>query len=120
MNIVVLDNDEKAIKQTFNLIKCVVPDANVYGTVNKNDLLLYMMNHKVDICFVTVVSEKRQEIFAFAKKLKGKYSRLNMIFLAEGNEGRGLAMDMKASGYLLKPVDMDMIRLELSNLRYAV
>lgn len=120
MNIVVLENDEKMLRQTFSLLESVVPDASVYGTVSKTELLTHLMEHKADICFVPCVIEKKQELFSFAKKLKVKFPRLNLIFVADGGELRGMAMDLKASGYLVRPLNAEQIRFEFDNLRYAV
>ena len=55
-----------------------------------------------------------------AKRLKDIYGRTNIIFVTAHDEYKGGAMDLKASGYLLKPFGADDVRAELMDLRNPV
>ena len=53
-----------------------------------------------------------------AKKLKEINPKMNIIFVTGFSEYKGDAMDMKASGYIMKPVTKEEVERELNDLRY--
>ena len=52
-----------------------------------------------------------------AKRLKEANPKMNIIFVTGFSEYNGDAMDMKASGYIMKPVTKADVERELSDLR---
>ena len=55
-----------------------------------------------------------------AKKLKEINPKLNIIFVTGFSEYKGEAMDMKASGYIMKPVTKEEVAQELEELRFPI
>ena len=53
-----------------------------------------------------------------AKRLKDINPKMNIIFVTGFSEYKGDAMDMKASGYIMKPVTKEDVERELNDLRY--
>ncbi|MBQ2469920.1 MAG: response regulator, partial [Ruminococcus sp.] len=55
-----------------------------------------------------------------AKTLKGINPKMNIIFVTGFSEYKGYAMDMKSSGYIMKPVTAAEVKAELEDLRFPV
>ena len=55
-----------------------------------------------------------------AKKLKEINPKMNIIFVTGFSEYKGDAMDMKASGYIMKPVTKEEVAAELEDLRFPI
>ena len=55
-----------------------------------------------------------------AKKLKEINPKMNIIFVTGFSEYAGDAMEMHASGYIMKPVSKEMIEEELVDLRFPI
>ena len=55
-----------------------------------------------------------------AKKLKEINPKMNIIFVTGFSEYKGDAMDMKASGYIMKPVTKEEVAAELEELRFPI
>ena len=56
---------------------------------------------------------------AMADFLKKSIPEINLIFIAGHNRYVREAMQMHASGYIVKPVTVEKVRFELSNIRYT-
>lgn len=55
-----------------------------------------------------------------AKRLKEANPKMNIIFVTGFSEYKGDAMDMEASGYIMKPVTKEDVESELSDLRFPI
>ena len=55
-----------------------------------------------------------------AKRLKEINPKMNIIFVTGFSDYKGDAMDMKASGYIMKTVTDEEVKAELEDLRYTI
>lgn len=72
-----------------------------------------------DIAF-TCLGDKADDTLRFARECKERYPKANLIFIADSGRYKAQAMDLRASGYLTRPVAEDALREELANLRYPL
>lgn len=72
-------------------------------------------------CDIALVSPEKDGIHPrFAQVWKERHPRANLIFVADNGSYKPLAMDLRASGYLTRPITIDALREELDNLRSPI
>ena len=73
-----------------------------------------MKNTPADIAFLDINMRGMTGV-ELAKKLKDLCPKINIIFVTGYEEYKGDAMDLRASGYILKPVTKEQIDKELTD-----
>ena len=101
------------------LVGIVLPDANIHAFLNAAELLQFAEEHTINIAFLDIQMRgiTGTEV---AHKLQAMQPRINVIFCTAYDDYKGHAMDLHASGYLMKPVTVEDIRRELSMLRFPL
>lgn len=116
MNILAADDEKYALESLVEAIE----KANVEGTLvsfsNPKDVLEYAKNNKVDVAFLDIELGSMTGI-EVAKQLKILYPKINIIFVTGYNQYMRDAIQLRASGYVEKPVSVEDIVEELNNLR---
>ena len=119
MKILCLDDEALALKMLEMCIKQVKPDADISAFDNQNELLEYAGKNGCDVAFLDIHMRGMDGI-EVAKRLKKINPKMNIIFVTGFSEYKGNAMDMKASGYIMKPVTKEEVKRELSELRFPI
>lgn len=118
MQIIVVDDEQHARNR---LKKCLadlgktdleVFDRSIYA-------LQYAAEHTVDVAFLDISMPEMNGI-DLAKELKKINPLVNVIFCTGYSEFMQDAIDLHASGYLLKPVETESVKKTLDNLLHPV
>ena len=119
MRILCLDDEELALRMLETCVREVKPDAEVEGFDDQDDLLESAEKSGCDVAFLDIHMRGMTGV-EVAKRLKEINPKMNIIFVTGFSEYKGDAMDMKASGYIMKPVTKEEVAEELDNLRFPI
>ena len=119
MRILCLDDEELALRMLEICVREVKPDAEVEGFDDQGDLLESAEKNGCDVAFLDIHMRGMTGV-EVAKRLKEINPKMNIIFVTGFSEYKGDAMDMKASGYIMKPVPKEEVAEELDNLRFPI
>ncbi|MBR5090623.1 MAG: response regulator [Ruminiclostridium sp.] len=119
MRILCLDDEPLALKMLEQAVKEAKPDADVSAYRKQNDLLEEVKRAGCDVAFLDIHMRGMNGV-ELAKELKTVNPKMNIIFVTGFSEYKGDAMDMKASGYIMKPVTKEDVERELSDLRFPI
>ena len=119
MKILCLDDEELALKMLQMAVEKAKPDAEVLGFDDQDDLLDEAEKGGCDVAFLDIHMRGMNGV-TVAKKLKEINRKMNIIFVTGFSEYKCQAMDMKASGYIMKPVTVKEVKAELDDLRFPI
>lgn len=119
MIITVIDDEALALRSTADAVRTALPEAEIHTFMKSSELLSFAEEKNIDIAFLDI-NMRGITGLEVAEKLKKITPRVNIIFVTGYDEYKGSAMDLKASGYLMKPVVADDILREFNDLRYPV
>ncbi len=117
MKILLTDDEPGALELLKEEVERALPDAEIAGFRFPEDALRYAADHLVDVAFLDVEMPQMSGL-ELARKLKALHSRINVVFVTAYDDYAMDAMKLRASGYLLKPVDRRSVEEELEALRY--
>lgn len=119
MEILVVDDEQLALDNVLLAIKKLNLSVNAVGFKKASQALEYAYSHKIDIAFLDIEMRSVSGI-ELARDLKKLHPNINLIFTTGYSEYTADAMDMHASGYILKPITAEKIKKEIDDLRYKV
>ena len=119
MKILAVDDEPIALEGLITSIQEASPDAEVSGYSNVSDALFFAMMSRPEIAFLDI-NLRADSGIDLAKRLKEIVPEINIIFTTGHRQYMEDAFQLRASGYVVKPVTADKIRAELSNLRKPV
>ncbi|MBR6172846.1 MAG: response regulator [Eubacterium sp.] len=119
MRILCLDDEELALRMLEICVREVKPDAEVEGFDDQDELLESAEKNGCDVAFLDIHMRGMTGV-EVAKRLKEINPKMNIIFVTGFSEYKGDAMDLKASGYIMKPVTKEEVAEELDNLRFPI
>lgn len=119
MKIIAVDDEIIALEGLLDIIRDVVPDAEVNGFEYPEDALEFAELHGCNIAFLDVEMVGMSGV-ELAEQLKLCNPDINIIFATGFDEYRKEAYDLHASGYLTKPITADKVKRELDDLRRPI
>ncbi len=119
MKILCLDDEPLALKMLKLTIEKVKPDTRVLAFSKQKELIDEAEANGCDVAFLDIHMRGMTGV-EVAKKLKEINPKMNIIFVTGFSEYKGDAMDMKASGYIMKPVTKEEVAAELEELRFPI
>ena len=119
MKILCLDDEPLALKMLQISIEKAKPDAQVTAFSKQKELIAEAESNGCDVAFLDIHMRGMTGV-EVAKKLKEINPKMNIIFVTGFSEYKGDAMDMKASGYIMKPVTAEEVAAGLDDLRFPV
>lgn len=119
MKILCLDDEPLALKMLQISVEKVKPDAAVKAFTKQKELLAEAETNGCDVAFLDIHMRGMTGV-EVAKKLKEINPKMNIIFVTGFSEYKADAMDMKASGYIMKPVTKEEVARELEELRFPI
>lgn len=119
MKILAVDDEMLQLEKLEDSIYEAIPEATVYSSRRTSDVLRMIEETEFDIAFLDIQMRGITGV-EIARKLKAHNPKINIIFVTAYDEFKSEAMDMKASGYITKPVNAAKIKSELKDLRYPV
>lgn len=117
MNILAVDDEALQLDKLTEAILEAVPEANVVSTRRPSQALCLAEETNFDIAFLDVQMRGMNGV-ELAILIKRVLPRINIIFVTAYNDYKADAMDLRASGYITKPVNAIKIKTEIENLRY--
>ena len=119
MNILAVDDEDNARALLVKEIQKVCPEDVVDAFALPLDAIAAADQTDYQVAFLDVEMPQMNGV-QLAKRLKIAHPEINIIFVTAYREYSLDAMELHASGYLLKPVSKQAIKQELDNLRYPV
>ena len=118
MKVIIVDGNKKDLKKVSDIVSKLVPDASIITMDNPLSALDRARKEEMDIAIINTDLPELHGI-ELGRYLRDLNPFLNVIFLSDKKDYCYEAMEMHASGYLLKPATADKIKSELEQLRYA-
>ena len=119
MTILAVDDEKLALQALSDAIQAAAPAAELHSFRWSEDALAFAQKNHVDAAFLDVAMPGENGV-QVAKTLTLFQPQINIIFVTGFGQYRDAAFDLHASGYLMKPVTAEKVRVELEHLRYAV
>ena len=119
MYILVIDGNEAELNKTGLVLESQLPDAVINLFTGAGEALPFAENPSPDIAFIDLDTEKGDGI-GTAEELRKICPDVNIIFTAKGRERAFEAIQARCSGYLIKPISGEAVRIELGNLRNPI
>lgn len=119
MTFIAVDDRPRALSALKDAIEAAAPQARVVACASGEEALRNACECPVDVAFIDIDMPEMDGI-TLAKRLKLRNPRINIIFATGFREYTGEAIDLRASGYLMKPITPEKVREELENLRHPL
>ena len=119
MRMLCVDDEPLMLKMLEMAIKEAKPDADVTAYRFQDELLEDAKKNGCDIAFLDIHMRGMNGV-ELAKELKAVNPKMNIIFVTGFSEYAGDAMNLHASGYIMKPVTKEKIAAELADLRFPI
>lgn len=118
MRIAVCDDSPEYLQNTVEMIKMWSKESNmdvdVFSFDNGDDLLRKCPESRFDLIFLDIIMPLFNGIDT-AREIRQTDSEIKIVFLTSSTEFALDSYDVKASGYLLKPVEYDRIKETLDD-----
>lgn len=119
MTIVCVDNHPIALQALMQCIHRILPTASTYTFDKVDSALSFVRDNGCDV-LISEIELNGIDGLILAKKVKKLNPKVNIIFhtVCDEKEHAREVLNIRPSGYLLKPAGNDQIEFELRNLRY--
>ena len=118
-NVVLLDDDLIILDGVIPVLRELMPNSNVIGFTKSTEALAFFQKNPVALLFLDIELGQSSGL-ELCRQILELRPHTNVIFLTAYPEYSLDAWSIGASGFLLKPLDMEEVRRELSRLRYPV
>ena len=119
MTIVAVDDEKMALETLASAIREAAPEAELHCFRWSEDALAYAEKSHIDVAFLDVAMPGANGV-QLAQHMALYQPKINIVFATGFGEYRDSAFDLHASGYLMKPITAEKVRVELDHLRYPV
>ena len=119
MNILTVDDEFYALELMKSALSEVASGANVFPCRDVESALQTAKAHKIDVAFLDIHMPGMSGI-ELARELKLLHPKVNIVFATGYSEYMKQGIDLRMSGYLLKPVTPEAVKEELENLRHPI
>ena len=119
MNILAIDDEYFALELMKRALEEVASGANIFICRDVRSALQTAKENTVDVAFLDIHMPEMNGI-ELALELKKLNPKINIVFATGFSEYMKEGIDLRASGYLLKPVTPEAVKTELENLRNPI
>lgn len=119
MNILALDDEYYALELMKRALEEVAGDSTVYLCSDVRSAIDTAAKTRIDVAFLDIHIPEKSGV-ELAKELKLYNPKINIVFATGFSEYMKEAIDLRMSGYILKPVTPEAVRTELENLRNPI
>lgn len=117
--VLVVEDESIILRGTMDTLTRVMHKVRLYGARTMDEALQFARTTPVDIAFLDIQLGQASGL-KLAEELGRIRPRTNVIFLTAYADYMPDAWRLHASGFLLKPLDEDALRRELTSLRYPL
>jgi two-component SAPR family response regulator len=119
MNILAVDDEYFALELMKRALEEVAGGSTVYLCRDARGALNVATENKIDVAFLDIHLPEKSGI-ELALDLKKLNPKINIVFATGFSEYMKQGIDLRMSGYVLKPVTAEAVRTELENLRNPI
>ena len=121
MTIVCVDDHPVMLKGLLKSIRQLLPDAVVEAFANAEDAMGFAREKGCDV-LISEIELAGVDGLTLAQRMKDLNPQVNIIFLTvcDEKEHAREVMQIKPSGYLVKPAQKEQLAFELNHLRYGL
>ena len=119
MNILAVDDEYHALELMRSAVCEVAGSSTVYLCRDVAGALQTAKQNKIDVAFLDIHMPEKNGI-ELARELKLINPKINIIFATGFSEHMKDGIDLRMSGYILKPVTPEAVKTELENLRNPI
>jgi len=118
-NVLLVDDEPLIVTGGIPALQEAMPNANVVGFTKPSQALAFFSENPVALAFLDIELGRTSGLELCREMLRLR-PRTNVIYLTAFREYAFDAWDTGACGYLLKPLETETVRAQLSRLRYSV
>lgn len=118
-NVLLVDDEPLIVTGGIPALQEAMPNANVVGFTKPSQALAFFSENPVTLAFLDIELGRTSGLELCREMLRLR-PRTNVIYLTAFREYAFDAWDTGACGYLLKPLETETVRAQLSRLRYPV
>ena len=118
-NVLLVDDEPLIVTGGIPVLQEAMPNANVVGFTKPSQVLAFFSENPVALAFLDIELGRTSGLELCREMLRLR-PRTNVIYLTAFREYAFDAWDTGACGYLLKPLETEAVRAQLSRLRYPV
>lgn len=119
MRVIAVDDEKLGLESLVSAINKANSSIEVHAFNSPTEALEYVKENGVDVAFLDIQMRGMTGI-TLAKAIKIENPKVNIVFVTGYGEYKVEAFDMRASGYIAKPVSSEDISDELANLRNPI
>lgn len=117
LNVIMVDDRKIFLTGALPILEEVLPNAIIMGFTRPSEAIEFAKANRIALAFLDIEMGKMNG-FELCRMLLEINPRTNIIFLTAYMEYSLDAWSTGASGFLLKPITAENVRLQLKNLRY--
>ena len=118
-NVLLVDDEPLIVTGGIPVLQEAMPNANIVGFTKPSQALAFFSENPVALAFLDIELGRTSGLELCREMLRLR-PRTNVIYLTAFREYAFDAWDTGACGYLLKPLETETVRAQLSRLRYPV
>ena len=120
MKIVCVDDHPVMLQGLTQNVQHILPEASTHAFISKDAALDFVRDCGCDILISEIELQGTIDGLNLARKVQKINPQVNIIFLTvcDEKEHAREVLEIRPSGYLVKPADTERLEYELKNLRY--
>lgn len=119
MNVYAIDDEKMALNALVRAIEEAVPGAVIHSFTKPSEMIAAIPSTPCDVAFMDIRMPGITGL-ELAGQLKAVYPNVNIIFVTGYGDHGVEAMNLRASGYLMKPVTKEKVEHEMLALRNPI
>ena len=119
MNILAVDDEYYALELMKRALEEVAGGATVYLCRDVRAALQTAKETKIDVAFLDIHMPEMNGV-ELARELKLRNPKVNIVFATGFSDYMKEGIDLRMSGYIMKPVTPEAVKVELENLRNPI
>ena len=116
-DVIILDDERIILEGGVAVLKKTIPNANIVGFTVPAEALEYVKNNQVNLAFLDIKMGRISGLDVCRSFLDCN-PKMNVIFLTAYTDYSLDAWSTGASGFMLKPLTEEGVRMQLAKLRY--